>query len=88
MTDIPILSGTITHIPKETLRRMDMESVRQLLMTIKNIIKATCDETECFDCPYSNGTKCFLNEAEVIILNIMRNKEWQKEFPPYKDGEI
>ena len=78
--EIPILSGTITHISKETLRRMDMESVRQLLLTVKNLISSTCEDTQCYDCPYVDGTRCFMNEAEIIILNIMRNEEWKKEF--------
>ena len=78
----PILSGTITHISKETLRRMDMESVRQLLLTVKNLIVSTCEGMQCYDCPYSDGTRCFKNEVEIIILNIMRNEEWKKEFQP------
>lgn len=78
--DIPILSGTITHIEKDTLRRMDMESVRQLLMTVQNLIRSTCEDTHCHDCPYADGTRCFQHEIDIIVLNIMRNEEWQKEF--------
>ena len=88
MFDIPIVAGTVTHISKETLKTMDLESVRQLLLTIQNIVKSTCDK-QCEDCPYllklTKHSTCIVFVAECFIWKIEREDGWKAEFH-YKEG--
>lgn len=85
---IPVLSGTVTHIPQEIREIHDMETVYRASILVLSVMRANCTEgANCSICPYYVELGCIIPSVRSVINNIKNNPKWREFYAFELEGE-
>lgn len=85
---IPVLSGTISHIPQEIRAIHNMETVYRASLLVLTIMREDCTEGEnCSICPYYVEFGCIIPSVRSVINNIKNNPIWREFYAFELEGE-
>ena len=86
--EIPVLSGTITHIPSDVRALHDMRTVYHAILLIKSVLENKILDTDtcgdCLNCEYHcrvEGVGFCLYKICQVNSRIEENPKWRELFP-------